>query len=127
MTIAIQSAIATAAGIARNPYATAHVNAAHARLIAFLIENPPPAFTLHPTPDQFEDCAQLVCDFASMADNWLWQIAFEANSNARSHIGASDLASDLLFSDALHDSSFAEELEREADALREDALEEVGV
>ena len=57
-----------------------------------------------------------------MADNWLWQIADEANRNATSHISTSDRRT--LFSDALHDNAFAAELERDADALLEDELEE---
>lgn len=113
-----QSAIAAAQQAARNPYACAHVNAAHARLIAWLIENPPPAFTVHPTPDQFDYAAKFLRDLASTADELVYQIEWEARSNARSHI-SNDAE---IFSDALHDSSLPAELEREAYELNTEAV-----
>ena len=114
-------AISAAQDAARNKYASDHVNAAHARLIETVVKNQPVAFTMFPTPDNFEDARDYLIALAHAFDDIAYQVASEANSNATMHVSYRDRAS--IFSNALSDSGLLSDLNEAAEQLREDALE----
>ena len=100
-----------------NKYASTYMNEAYKRLAAAVADMEPPAFTLFPTADQFEDAKQHVRDVAHLWDEYLSAVAVEANSNATININTKDRAT--LVSDAVHDSSLLDNLQEAADDLRE--------
>ena len=116
-----EQAIAHAQEAGRCRFASAHANAAHARLIEAAVKNPPVAFTLFPTPDNFEDARDYLIALAHAFDDIAYQVASEANSNATMHVSYRDRAS--IFSNALSDSGLLSDLNEAAEQLREDALE----
>lgn len=117
--LALDLLIAQATDAARNRYATAHVNQAHAALVETAIRNEPPAFALFPPPSSFEDARQYLEKLARAFDEIAYQVAREAADNAPTQIEARL----SIFSDALHDSDLLGELSNAAETMREDAME----
>ena len=112
-----EALIAQAQEAARNKFATSHVNAAHARLIEALINNPPPAFDISGKAADFEAAHDFLTTVAAACDDLVQQVMAEAKANARTtftpHIA--------VVSDALNDCDALSELTNEAEYLREDA------
>ena len=115
-------AISAAQDAARNKYATAHANAAHARLIEAAVKNPPVAFSMFPTPDNFEDAREYLSALASAFDDVAANVASEASSNATIHVSYRDRVA--IFTNALIDSGLLGDLNAAAEGLREDAMED---
>lgn len=107
--------------ISRNKYASSHVNAAHARSIETHIKNPPPAFSLFPTPDQFEDAIQYLEALAHAFDEIAYAVAVDASGNSTIPFSTKDRVS--IFSGALSESGLLSDLEEAGERLREDHLE----
>jgi hypothetical protein len=105
--------IAQANEAARNPYSSAHMNAAVARLIAFLIENKAPAFVMFPSPDSFTDAREFLESLAMLADDIALNAARDAEIEPKL----------TIFSDALHDSGLPGDLTEAGERLAEDARE----
>ena len=109
----LEATIAAATDAARNPYASSHINAAHARLIEVLIKNPPPAFPLFSSPDNLEE-----------ANEYLWKIVHALDEVVENITGEADLRGDYstIFADALHDNG--PDFNGTAADRREDAREQ---
>lgn len=116
-----QATIAAACDLARNKYASAHVNAAQARLIAALIENPPPAFEIYPTVDQFEFAKEWALKIAAAMDDLISQVTVDAAGSATTSFSTFDRC--FLVTEAVHDSGLISDLGEAAERLREDARE----
>src|SRR6185312_5617466 len=112
-------AISAAQDASRNKHADALLNAAHARLIEATVKNPPPAFALFPTADEFENAKDYLIALASALDDVAYQVASEANGNASFNINTKDRIA--IFSNALHDSDLLSDLAEAGERLREEA------
>ena len=116
-----ETIIAFACETARNKHASPHANAAHGRLIEAAIKNPPVAFALFPSADNFTDAREYLEALAHAFDEIAHNLAVEANANATAHISTKDRTA--IFSDSLGDSGLLSDLSEAAERLREDALE----
>ena len=103
-----------------NKFASHYLNGAYQRMLAAIQDMEPPAFSLFPTSDQFENAAEhLQAPWVSAIDDYLRAVVIEANSNARSNISAEDRI--CILSNAIHDSGLLGDLRAEAYALQEEA------
>lgn len=111
-----EALIAQAQEAARNKHACSHVNAAHAAMIAFLINNPPPAFDHSPTADQFGNAKDYLSAAASAFGEVVYQVMREASFNSHE---VND-HSPTLITDALSDDCIFADLDEAADDLSEE-------
>ena len=111
-----EALIAQAQEAARNKRACSHVNAAHAAMIAFLINNPPPAFSINPDASDMYAASEYLAGLARAADEIVYQVTREASFNS-SKIGH---VSSVLITDTLNDADVFAYLSLAADELNED-------
>ena len=91
--IARDLAIAQACDAARNPHASAHMNAAVGNLISFLIEQKCPAFQTPASPSDANYARRWLEQLARLSDDFPYRIGSECDVK----VGTS------IFSDAIHD------------------------
>lgn len=114
----IDLTIANATDAARNPHASAHMNAAHARLLAALIEHPPIAMTGHGgslVHHAHQDARKYLERLASLFDDVIENVASEAELQG---------SYDNICSVALHDSDLPGDLTEAGERVIEDAMED---
>lgn len=112
-----EALIAQAQEAARNKQACSHVNAAHAAMIAFLINNPPPAFDMFPTADQFGNAKDYLNGLATAMDEVVYQVMQEAKANTSTAMCKPDPSIVTL---AFEDASVFADLSNAADELSDE-------
>jgi hypothetical protein len=80
----------------------------------------PPAFSMYPSADEFQNAAELCkSKVVNAIDDFFFALANEANGVAQTFISYSDRTT--LLSTALHDSGLIADLEEEAESLSEES------
>lgn len=105
-----------------NKYASAYLNGHYERMVAAVLEMSPPAFSLSPRAEQFEDAAEhLRAEWISRIDEYLCAVAREASENCR-EVRIDVRGRETLLSTSIEDSGLPGELNEEAYQLSQSLI-----